>query len=125
MKQIKFSKCPVEPHKGQSWDKLVLPTVGDTFTTFRGYEVRKHAYYGRCAKDKEVFEVVEEGKKLGIAELMDVEGMLSNMITDEEIRDDTFQTADTAFFNRLISFFYKLDESIAVLKLTLKWVGVE
>jgi len=62
-KKIKFS---------EEWDKLRKENriIGKEFTTARGYEPRKHAYYSASLGD--TFDVMLKGEKIGEARLDDV-----------------------------------------------------
>ena len=119
MRKIKFSKCPVGKHKGESWAKLQYPQVGELFTTARGYEWKKHNYYASSVN--EVFEVIEEGKFIGTASLVSVEPRVQ--VIRGEIWNDTFHDMTLDEWDELLRMFYKR-RNVALLWLTFRWETV-
>lgn len=94
MLKIKFS---------QVWDKLDRQDrfkVGNNFTTFRGYEVRKHQWY-RTNVGK-IFDVMVKGNKIGKAKLLSVTVRWSNKLRVDEIQRDTYSHYIIDDFDKLM-----------------------
>ena len=121
MRVLKFSKCPIDPHRGESWEKLQDRKVGYLFTTFRAYEWRKHRYYKGLIGQE--LEVQEQGHSLGRARLLSVKPRLPLELTPEEIGADTFAGIHLQFFYDLLVRFYGMPD-VVLLKLSLKWTEV-
>ena len=121
---IKFSLCPIEPHKGEEWEKIQKRKVRQEFTTFRGYTWRKHYYY--LDKVGHTFDVLSDGKMVGKAVLKEV-FIPCNMyfISDEDLRKDTFSDLQdpSKFFQRLLVKFYGFP-SIYLIGLVFEWTEV-
>jgi len=114
-KQIKFS---------EEWDKLRKENriVGKEFTTARGYEPRKQAYYERSVGD--TFDVMLKGEKIGEAKLDDV---LWGWATTKGLdfwRADTYK--DNKWYNifSLLRKFYQISDPFMIF-LYFKWTKVE
>jgi len=115
--KIKFS---------EEWDKLKPERfeVGNFFTTFRGYSIKKHHYYLSVIGKDDVFHDVElNGKILGVAKLVAAEPRLSNDLSLDEIRKDTYGYFKRDDFNEILKKFYNM-ESIAGLWLVFKIIKV-
>ena len=94
MLKIKFS---------QMWDKLDRRDrfkVGNNFTTFRGYEVRKHQWYRNNVG--KIFDVVVNGDKFGEAKLLSITVRWSNKLRVDEIKRDTYEFFTVDDFDKLM-----------------------
>jgi len=94
MPKIKFSHI---------WDKLDRRDrfkVGNNFTTFRGYEVRKHQWY-RSQMGK-IFDVIVRDKKIGKAKLLSGTVRWSNKLRVDEIKRDTYSHFTIDDFDKLM-----------------------
>lgn len=119
MKKLNFTKCPIEPHLGESWDKLI--NRRKSFTTMRGYSTEKHKYYTTSIGEQ--FRVFEEGTFIGVARLKDVVPKIIDPYSSEDIRliqKDTFQNVTPMFFSELMYSFYGIDNP-ALLLLSFEW----
>ena len=116
MPKIKFN---------QYWDKLNRGDrfkVGNKFTTFRGYEVRKHQWY-RNNMGK-IFDVIVNGEKIGEANLLSGTVRWSNKLRVDEIKRDTYEHFTTDDFDKLMIKMYG-NSCFVGLWLTFQVTGVE
>lgn len=129
---LKFSKCPIEPFKGRSWDKIVARKVDQEFTTFRGYTIKKHHYYYNSIGEGTIFKVLEEGFGIGTARLLKVDTRTVKQLTIEEVTFDTFSlqifkehgiNEPKSFLRRVTKYLYGL-ENVALLKLYFNWISI-
>lgn len=93
--------------EGKPYDKL-LPwrfKEGKTFTTFRAYSPHKDKYYDGCIGKE--FYVILGDKTIGKAKLIKREYRWSYDLTEEEIKNDTYQDWTRAEFNDLMNKFYE------------------
>ena len=123
---LKFSLCPIEPHKGEEWEKIQKRKVGEEFTTFRGYTWKKHLYYEQ--KKGSVFNVLSNGKTVGEAELREVCVLRYGLykVPKDDLRKDTFSDILDVplFFSRLLIRFYGSPD-IVLIKLIFEWTAIE
>ena len=80
--KIKFS---------EEWDKLKPENfdVGQEFTTFRSYDIKKDKYYTNSIG--KVFDVMLKGKLIGRAKLRFVEYRRIQDVSDDDIAKDTYK----------------------------------
>ena len=123
---LKFSLCPIEPHKGEEWEKIQKRKVGQEFTTFQGYTWKKHLYYAH--NREHTSDVLSNEKKVGEAVLKDITIPFRCIygISDDDMRRDTFSDIEnpTEFFRKLLESFYGFTD-VMLIKLTFEWKVVE
>lgn len=113
-KQIKFS---------EQWTKLEPKNriVGKEFTTARGYEPRKQAYYEKSAH--ETFDVILKGEKIGEAWIYDVEYRWSHNLPLSFWKADTYAHYEWKDIWRLMTKFYNVSDPFLIV-LYLEWTEV-
>lgn len=92
---------------GKPYDKLLPGRFkdGKTFTTFRAYSPRKDKYYDSCIGKE--FYVLLDDRAIGKAKLIKREYRWSYDLTEEEIKNDTYNHWGRAEFNDLMNKFYE------------------
>ena len=117
--RIKFDKCPIGEHRGESWEKIADREVGDVFTTFRVFELNK---YDNFLKHKgESYNVLDDGEFVGRATLMEID--LVDGVSLVEIMNDMFPDTSSADFDEAIAYYYGHDD-IPLVKFTFEWTEV-
>ena len=123
MKTIKFSKCPVGKHQGESWEKIQHRTKGQRFTTYRAYDWKHHSHYlNSICQD---FQVMEEGVKKGTAKLAFVDVLECDGIPLLEIQADTFADMTREDWNALMEKFYGFHTGLYMTRLEFEWIEVK
>jgi hypothetical protein len=104
----------------EQWDKLQPQRMapGMEFTTFRGYEPRKETYYIKNVM--KVFTVKLNRMAVGKARLRSVRGMRASCLTNQQIKDDTYQDWEALDFALGMKKFYDNPDPYGLL-LTFVW----
>ena len=104
MNQIKFS---------QEWNKLKNLREGRIITTFRAYTPQKHLYYESNLGEE--FEIILNGKRIAIGELIIIKFLWSDRLDIETIQEDTYPHYTYEDWENLMRKFYGIPRVFGIL----------
>jgi len=93
----------------EEWDKLKPKNfkVGNTLTTFRSYDPRKHKYYASGLE--KIFNVKLHNEIIGKVKLISLRFAWSCHLDDSFIKQDTYENWNRKKFDKMIKKFYEIE----------------